>query len=285
MAVSHGIYYNADLFEKLGLAVPKTWGDLLTTARSIQEGGYVPFANSAGHAASAYQVFMNLAPNFIGGRMGRLEYLSGDRCFNDDHAVAAFQALADIAPYVQPAQETLTYAGSKLLFAQGESAMWMGGSWDITFFESQSPEFAWDVFAVPAPAGQPEYVTFHPDFGIGLNAASKHKEEAKRFLEWLATSEPAELLGNELPGFFPMHKEAPVLRNEHANAFLALNKGRGTDARWAWPKLRDGLPDGYSLMRDSVLAVLGGEMTPQEAADAVQRGLAQWFKPAQNCHP
>ena len=102
-------------------------------------------------------------------------------------------------------------------------------------------------------------------------------------MEWLTTPEPAELLGNELPGFFPMYQKAPTLRNEHANVFLALNEGRGTDARWAWPKLRDGLPDGYSLMRDSVLAVLADEMTPQEAADAVQRGLAQWFEAAQNC--
>lgn len=283
MAVSHGIYYNVDFFEQLDLEIPTTWEELLATAQSIQDAGYIPFANSASHAASTYQVFMNLAPNFIGGREGRLEYLSSNRCFNDKHAVAAFQALADIAPFVQPDQEGLTYTGSKLLFAQGESPMWMGGSWDITFFESQTPSFEWSIFAMPAPAGRPENVTFHPDFGIGLNAASKYTEEAKLFLEWLTTPEPAELLGNELPGFFPMHQKAPTLRNEHANVFLALNEGRGTDARWAWPKLRDGLPDGYSLMRDSVLAVLADEMTPQEAADAVQRGLAQWFEPAQNC--
>jgi raffinose/stachyose/melibiose transport system substrate-binding protein len=55
--------------------------------------------------------------------------------------------------------------------------------------------------------------------------------------------------------------------------------------RWAWEKLLDGAPDGYTLMQDNSIAVLNGEMTAQEAADALQAGLAQWFEPAQNCAP
>ena len=118
---------------------------------------------------------------------------------------------------------------------------------------------------------------------MGLSASSTHKEEAKVFLEWMITSELAELLGNELPGFFPMHTEAPVLDSEHANAFLALNHGRGTDVRFAWEKLREGSPDGYTLMLDGAVVVINGEQTPQQAADALHAGLAQWFEPAKEC--
>ena len=118
---------------------------------------------------------------------------------------------------------------------------------------------------------------------MGLSASSTHKEEAKVFLEWMTTSELAELLGNELPGFFPMHTEAPVLDSEHANAFLALNHGRGTDVRFAWEKLREGSPDGYTLMLDGAVVVINGEQTPQQAADALHAGLAQWFEPAKEC--
>lgn len=286
IAVSHGVYYNADLFTQLGLEIPHTWAELLDAAQALQDAGYIPFANASGDEWTVAEiVFMNLAPSFIGGREGRLEYLSGERCFNDAHAVAAFQAVADIAPFLPPDQATLTYYDSQQLFLQGKAAMWLGGSWDIPFFESLAPDFEWSVFAVPAPAGQPAHVTFHLDAGIGLNAASPHKEEAKLFLTWLTTSEPAELLGNELPGFFPIHQTVPTLENTHAHAFLTLNEGRGTDVRWAWPVLRDGLPDGYSLMQSGAVAVIQGEMTPQEAADALQSGLAQWFAPAQNCKP
>ncbi len=285
IAVSHGIYYNIDLFEELGLTVPDTWEDLLATAQAIKDAGYEPFANASGDEWTIAEiVFMNLAPTFIGGLEGRLAYLNGERCFNDEHAVAAFQAVADIAPFLPEGQEALTYYDSQQLFLMGEAAMWMGGSWDIPFFESEEPDFAWSVFAIPAPEGQEEeYVTFHMDAGMGLNAASPHKEEARLFLEWMTTPEFGALLGNLLPGFFPIMTQAPTLENEHAAAFMALNEGRGLDVRWAWEGLLDGSPDGYTLMQNGALAVIAGEMTPQEAADALQAGLAEWFEPAQNC--
>jgi raffinose/stachyose/melibiose transport system substrate-binding protein len=285
IAVSHGIYYNQDIFDELGLVVPETWEELIAAAQVIQDAGYDPFANASGDEwTMAEIVFMNLAPNFIGGYEGRMAYLNGERCFNDEHVVAAFQAVADIAPYLPAGQEALTYYDSQQLFLLGEAAMWFGGSWDIPFFESEEPDFEWSVFAVPAPEGQDkEYVTFHMDAGMGLNAASENKEAARVFLQWLTTEEFATVLGNELPGFFPVHSKAPALTDEHAKAFLALNEGRGLDVRWAWEGLLDGEPNGYNLMQDGAIAVAAGTMTPAEAAQALQDGLAEWFGPAQTC--
>jgi raffinose/stachyose/melibiose transport system substrate-binding protein len=137
---------------------------------------------------------------------------------------------------------------------------------------------------VPAPESQEEeYVTFHLDAGMGINAATEHPEEARLFLEWMTTPEFASLLGNQLPGFFPMRMEAPVLENQHADTFLKLNEGRGLDVRWAWEGLLAGTPDGYTLTQDNAIAVLAGELSPQEAADNLQNGLAEWFEPAQTC--
>ena len=284
IATSHGIYYNVDIFESLGLTVPTTWSELLTTAQQIEDAGITPFANASGSEwTMAEIIFMNLAPNFIGGREGRMAYLNGERCFNDPHMVAAFQAVEDLAPYLPQNHDLLGYADTLQLFIQGKSAMWLSGSWDIPFFESEDPDFEWSVFAPPPPAGQPGYITFHPDAGMGMNAASTHKKEARVFLKWMMTREFTKLIGNELPGFFPMHKDAPELQNEHAQAFLALNEGRGTDVRFVWEKLRQGSPDGYTLIQEGTIAVIQGEQTPQEAADALQEGLATWYQPAQAC--
>jgi raffinose/stachyose/melibiose transport system substrate-binding protein len=283
-ATSHGIYYNEDLFDELGLDIPETWEELLATAQVIKDAGYIPFANaSKDHWAVAEIIFMNLAPNFIGGREGRMEYLAGKRCFDDEGVVATFQAVQDLVPLLPEDHELLGYVDSLQLFLQSKAAMWMSGSWDIPYLEAEEHDFEWSVFAVPPPAGQPAYVTYHLDVGIGLNAASRHKDEAREFLAWMARPEFGELLGNEMPGFFPIHRAAPTLANAHANAFLALNQDRSTDIRFAWEKLRDGSPDGYILMQDGTLAVLRGEQTPQQAADALQAGLAQWFEPAMQC--
>ncbi len=284
IATSHGVYYNKDLFQQLGLEVPSSWEQLLGMARRIKDAGITPFANASGSTWTMGEiVFMNLAPNFIGGREGRMQYLSGERCFNDAGIVAVFQAIADLAPFLPEQQDLLSYEDSLQLFLQGKAAMWLGGSWDIPYFEAQTPTFRWGVFAPPPPAGKPAYITFHLDAGMGLNAKSEHKEEARIFLEWMTTTEFAALLGDELPGFFPMHRDVPPLKNVHANEFLELNEGRGTDVRFAWEKLREGSPSAYTLIRDGAVAVVNGRQTPQEAADALQAGLAQWFEPAQRC--
>lgn len=284
IATSHAIYYNVNLFEQLGLAIPQTWEELLATAQTIQSAGYIPFANASGDSWTVSEiVFMNLAPNFLGGREGRLAYLNGDRCFNDAHVVAAFEAVSALVPFLPENQQVLKYSDSQQLFLQGKAAMWWGGSWDIPFFESSAPSFNRSVFAPPPPAGEPAYITFHLDAGMGLNAASPYPQEAGLFLEWMTNHQFATLLGNQLPGFFPMHTQAPTLNNPHANQFLALNQGRGTDIRFAWEKLRDGSPDGYTLMLQGANNVVNGTQTPQQAAQALQDGLAQWFAPAQTC--
>lgn len=284
IATSHGIYYNVDLFEKLSLQEPTTWEELLAVAQTIQDNGYVPFANASGDRWTIAEiVFMNIAPNFIGGREGRMEYLNGQRCLNDAHIVAAFQAIQDLAPFLPKNQAALTYYDSQQLFLQGQAAMWLGGSWDIPFFEAQAPPFTWSVMAVPPPAGQPGYITFHLDAGMGLNAASQHKDQARLFLEWMTSAEFGALLGNELPGFFPMHTRPIALENAHANTFLALNQGRGTDVRFVWEKLQEGSPSAYDLVQDGAIAVISGAQTPQQAADALQTGVAQWYEPAQKC--
>jgi raffinose/stachyose/melibiose transport system substrate-binding protein len=283
-ATSHGIYYNQEMFQELGLEVPGTWEELLSVAQALQEAGVIPFANGTkAKWTAAETIFMNLAPGFIGGREGRMAYLAGDRCFNDEAMVSAFRAVEDLAPFFPEDHELLGYIDSLQLFAQGKAGMWLSGSWDIPYFEEADPSFPWSVFAVPAPAGRPGCVTFHLDVGIGLNAASSHKEEASEFLTWITQPAFGAVLGNEMPGFFPMHRNPPSLENEHANAFLELNQGRDTDIRFVWEELREGSPSAYTLIQDGTLAILQGKQTPEAAADALQAGLATWFEPARAC--
>jgi raffinose/stachyose/melibiose transport system substrate-binding protein len=279
MAVSHGIYYNKTMFKKMGIAIPKNWSDLIKVAKKIKKADITPFANGSKDEWDMNEiVFMNLLPNFIGGRKGRLEYENGKRKFNDRNMVAAFQAIKDIAPYLPKGQEGVDYYASQQLFLQGKAAMFFGGSWDITMFEKENPKFDWGVFATPAPKGKKAYVCFHADAGVGLNKNSKNKEKAKIFLQWLTTPESGKMLGNGIPGFFPLHKTTVKLSNKHANEFLALNKGRGKDVRFVWPELLAGSPSGYDLTQEGALAVAKGTMTPKQAADHLQNGLAKWYE-------
>lgn len=281
LAVSHGIYYNKDLFAELGISIPQTWEELIAAAGEIKAAGYIPFANGiADQWDIAEVVFMSLAPNFIGGREGRLAYDAGERAFNDANVVAAFKAIQDLKPYLPEGFEAISYNDSKALFQLGRAAMYFDGSWTISEFVAANPRFEWSVFAVPPPSGKQAQLTFHPDNGIAINPASRNQEAAKTFLRWLTSPEAAKVVGDQLPGFFPMILSSPKLDNPYANAFLSLNQGRGLDVRWPWPSMMSGEPSGYNLMMDGAIAVLTGSMTPQQAADALQNGLARWYPPA-----
>ncbi len=287
-AVSHGIYYNQDLFAANGIAVPTTWEELMAAAKKLQDAGVTPFANGTKDEWDINEVvLMSIIPNEIGGRDGRIAYLTGKSCFNDAKIVDSFQRIKDLTPYLPNGFTATSYSDSTQLFTQGKAAMLFDGSWQISAIEKEAPSFKWSVFAVPPPAGKDEYVSFHVDAAIGMNPASKNQEAAKTFLQWLETTEFNDAFANNVPGFFPMSKAATTINDPVAATFLSFNsKAKGTDIRFPWEKLMDapsGQESAYTVMNAGAIAVLKGDKTPQQAADDLQAALALWYDPAKGC--
>lgn len=284
ISTSEGIYYNKDIFAELGIAEPATWEELIAAAQTMKDGGYIPFANAAGDSWTISTLLLqNWIPSVIGGIDGRMEYVNGEKCLNDANWVQVFKQAQDMVPFLPDGWEALTYYDSQQLFLQGQAVMWLGGSWDIPAFETEQPEFQWGVMPVPPANGLPLYVEWELDAGVGINSATQHLEEAKTFLSWLTTKQSAELLANNLPGFFPMVKEPITTENQYANAFLDMKaKAAGADIRFY---MQDGVPDSTTLFIDNTIAVMKGEMTPEEAAQALYDGISSWSEAQKNCTP
>jgi len=283
VAVSHGIYYNKDIFKKLNITIPTnwTWDTFLSIAQKIKAAGYIPIANSlADEWDIAEVVFMNIAPNFIGGAEGRSAYEEGKKKFDSPEIVALFKAMQSLRPFLPKGFEALTYNDSSALFATSQAAMYFDGSWSIGNYKGV--DFEWGILPPPHPANtKKEYITFHPDAGIAINAKTKNREAAELLLVWLGSQEGAQALAKYLPlGFFPMSKNSVTITDRHANEFLMLNKGRGTDVRLPWPKLLGGEPSGYNLIMEGSIGVITGKITPQKAAQTLRQGLAKWYNPA-----
>ncbi len=74
----------------------------------------------------------------------------------------------------------------------------------------------------------------------------------------MTTPEFAALLANQLPGFFPIDQgRSRALRRCTPTRSSGLNEGRETGCTWAWEGCSAGTPDGYTLMQDNAIAVLG----------------------------
>jgi len=280
-AVSHGIYYNKEIFKELNLSAPKNWDEFLDICQKIKNAGYIPLANGLADEWDITEVvFMSIAPNFIGGMDGRLAYDKKEKQFNGPEVVKLFEAMASLKPYLPEGFEGIGYNDSNALFATGQAAMYFDGSWTIGTFSDV--DFDWGILPPPAPKGSTkEYITFHADAGMAMNSSTKYPDECKLLLEWFGSTEGAQALAKYLPtGFFPMSENSVVIENKHANEFLSLNNGRGTDVRWAWPELLAGEPSGYTLMQNGSIGVITGTMTPVEAANYFKNGLAEWYDPA-----
>ncbi|MDR3171462.1 MAG: extracellular solute-binding protein [Treponema sp.] len=271
-AVSHGVYYNKTIFQKEGLTIPQTWEDFLALCETLSSKGYTPLANGVAEEWDILEVFfLGMLPNFIGGATERVQYESGAKKLNDPNFVAAFQAMADAAPYLPKGFESITYNDSQALFNTQRAVMFMDGSWTAVVYEDAP--FEWGVFAMPAPQGRKTAITFHPDMAITYNKATKHPKEAQEFLAWIASREGAATAAANLPtGFFPMINFPIQLTDAHANEFLALNNGKDTDARFVWPKFMEL----YAPMNQAVIQVIKNELTPQAAADAMEAEAAKY---------
>lgn len=287
VGVIHGVYYNMDIFKKLNLSAPTSWEDFLTTAEALKTAGYIPLANNMPENEES-EVFMTLAPNFIGGKDGRNRYnINGGRCFNDPLAVSAYQAVADLFPYFSSDFTQISSYTSKERFISGEAAMLIGGSWDVNFF-SERAGFRWDVFAMPAPNGRTTTVIFQPDIAIGVNddLSPKEKQAASTFLKWLMTEQSLNMTLDTLPGFYPLiNMELKPVANEHSAQFQSLALNNPTDLRWPYSELslENNIPQAGLTMQAAQYAMATEGISAQEAADRVQAALAQWYEPAQTC--
>lgn len=264
-AVSHAVYYNKDVFKKEGLSIPQTWEEFLKVCDTLKKKGYTPLANGVADEWDILECFFfGLLPNYIGGSDARVQYETGAKKINDASFVAAYQAMADAAPYCPNGFEAVTYNDSQVLFNTQKAVMFIDGSWTAGVYADAS--FDWGLFAIPAPAGRKTLICFHPDMAITMNTATAHPDEARAFLAWLCTREGATTASQNLPvGYFPMINFEIKLDDPHANEFLALNAGKDTDARFVWPALMDL----YAPMNQAVIRVMKGEVTAQQAADSV----------------
>ena len=207
-SVIHGFMYNEDAFKKIGAKPPKTMAEFHDILDKLKKDGtYTPIdMGTADQWEAATMGFQNIGPDYWKGEAGRAGLIAGKEKYSDPQYVAVFKELASWAPYMGSGFQAQKYPDSQNLFSLGKAAIYPAGSWDITTFRKDA-QFPIGAFPPPLPAGDDDcYISDHTDIGMGLNAASKNKEDAKKFLEWLATPEFAELYANALPGFFPLSK-------------------------------------------------------------------------------
>ena len=280
-SVIHGFIYNADIFNELGLSIPKTEKEFFKVLEAIKKDGkYVPLAmGTADQWEAATMAFQNIGPNFWKGEEGRLALIKGKEKITDPQYIKVWESLAKWRPYLSKGFEAQTYPDSQNLFTLGRAAIYPAGSWEIAIFNEQA-NFNMGAFTPPLPEGATRtYISDHTDIALGMNAAAEHPEECRVFLEWMTTKEFAELYSNSLPGFFSLSKHQIDLEDPLAKEFISWRKTCGLTIRNSYQILSRGEPNMENELWSVSAQVIKGNITPQEAAQQVQKGLEKWYEP------
>ena len=287
VGVVQGVYYNKDIFDQYFLETPTTWEDFKLTASALKfaDENLIPIANALNRTEDS-EMFMSIAANFLGGPEGRERFMKADGtslCYDDEHIVKIFKAVEDLKPFMPENAAVINSQTSKELFLSGRAAMLFGGSWDLQKI-SEEADFAWDVFAVPAPFLSRTYVIFQPDIGIGINSATAHPEEARLFLEWLMTKDAVNLAAQKMTGFYPLNKiEATRTSGPDEAKFLRLVNNYPADIRWMYTEISNKTPSALEIIREDLYRMMAFGLSPQDAAQDLQNGLGEWYEPAQSC--
>src|SRR5213592_3622408 len=237
------------------------------------------FIYNADKWEAATMGFQNIGPNYWKGEQGRLALIAGKAKFTDPDYVAVWRSLAKWRPYLASGFEAQKYPDSQNLFTLGKAAIYPAGSWEVALFNRQA-QFKMGAFPPPLPAGASTcYISDHTDIAMGMNAKTRHPEEAKKFLGWMTTSEFASLYSNALPGFFSLSNQKVTLQDPLAQTFLNRRSTCKSTIRNSYQILSRGEPNLENELWRVSAGVISGKLTPEEAAAQVQTGLAKWFKP------
>jgi raffinose/stachyose/melibiose transport system substrate-binding protein len=281
-SVIAGFIYNKEAFAKVGISEPKTLDEFHAVLEKLKkQGTYVPLVmGTADQWEAATMGFQNIGPDYWNGETGRANLIAGKEKFSDPQYVAVFKEMASWAPYLGSGFQAQSYADSQNLFSLGKGAIYAAGSWDISTFRANA-RFAMGAFPPPPPAGASGcYISDHTDIAMGINAASKNKEDAKKFLEWLTTPEFAAIYANALPGFFPLAKTPVKIDDDLAATMVGWRQTCKSTIRNSYQVLSRGTPNLENELWNVSAQVVNGKLTPDAAGKQLQNGLDKWYKPA-----
>lgn len=278
--VIHGIFYNKTLMRELGAQVPQTVDEFFELLERIKtQGTRMPLAWGLADVWESTQVlFSGAGPNFWAGETGRQKLLHGQARFTDQEYLQAWQFMGRLTQYLPPYANGITNSDAQVMFATEQAVLFPTGSWDLGFmrhtqFSHRKANLVdFGVFPFPVKNRSERcQVSAHPDFGIGINADSPNKAAALQFLRWLGTAEFAQLLTDELIGFYPLSKHPVKVKDPEGQEMLEWRQRCKETIRLETEILGRTWPSLESELWYVNVKVLDGSLAPEEAARHIQR--------------
>ncbi len=271
------IWYNTKIFDELGLKPPKTYPELVSTAKTLSDKGYMPMFQGAADGWQNENVFLMLANQLAPGLPEKAQ--NGEAAWTSPELIEAMKAwkgLFDDGVFQKGALGAHAYPTGAQLFAQGKIGMMALGSWwmqESKFPPPLSPLVenmsGFDFFYFPAlkEGGNVSPPVGGIDIGYGLTKNGEKNPAAWTFLASLTNGEALQQALNDLndlPAFAGHEPQGDVSDHvkEMSKRFMA-DLPKAENQRFGSPAVGEAL--------DNALAgVASGSLDPEAALKSVQ---------------
>lgn len=258
-----GLYYHRKVFADNGFVPPTNQSEFMALCKTMQDKGIVPMIAPAQDGVIPAFLYMMMASSVL--KADGIDAIrKGTRKFTDPDVVKAAYFLRDIYPCFQEGSLATPYVEGKALFALGKGAMLEGGSADFAGFQETNP--AIDVGVVPFPAvdgGTPSTVTGMEGPAV-INAKSAHIDAAVTFLQWMMSTEAAQMVVDTIT--LPTTKG--VVPSDNRVMAEMLKAGTSNDVRVFYELPETG--GVVTAIQQNAQALFLGEMSPEDFSAALQ---------------
>lgn len=201
-AGARALIYRTDIFEEAGVEVPQTWDELLEVGDTIAEkvDGIDPI-----HVAGSYQ---HMFQPLIWGAGGDIATQTADGWqpgFDTPEGHAALEFFLELWERGWTPEGAVNWNSVNVreAFANGQSAMMIGGGWDLRVILDSNPDLEGKVGTALMPAGPSgSRDVFAGGSHLVVFEESKAKELAHEFVQFLIAPEQATAFADQI-GFLP----------------------------------------------------------------------------------
>lgn len=276
------VEYNKALFEKLGIAAPTTYEELVNASEVLKENGYAPlfFGGADGwqHVNLLLMCTSQLSNTLFD------ECQNGEKPWTCDEMIQAmtnYKKLFDDGVIQEGSLSSTSYSDGTSLFLGGQVGMMLLGSWWSQEFTGEDVADAvanwdYDYFYLPAisEGASASKAIGGVDFGYGITKNCENPEAAWKALASFAAGEGAQEIANDMNNHLSYPGIGPDMEAMEAKPGLekAVNEFNRSGADIAAGLVNQRIAESTieTAIQEAMQGLVGGSYTVEEAAQHIQ---------------
>jgi raffinose/stachyose/melibiose transport system substrate-binding protein len=272
----YGLIYNKDLFTKAGITeLPKTLPQLEAAAKKLKAAGITPFETtnewwSLGiHLVNVAMASQPDPAKYIEELKAGTATIKGNKVFED------WINLVDVIfNYSQKEKLTTDYATQVANFASGKAAMMQQGNWTQGDINKVNDKLNLGILPLPINDQEGHVYVGVPNNWI-VNSKSKNPDEAKKFLNWMVTSDTGKKYLTKEFKFMPVFTDIEATQEDIGNIAASVKEQAATALGWTWDRFPDGVTQGFGA---AMQEYQGGQIKKDQLLDQLDKAIQSIVK-------